>query len=201
MPLFLLECSLGQYTSIGGLGVWKLAPMFKGTPLLRRDYAVLSDTHPWCSVSLIIWTAVIYRGRLWGSFIMLHFCVTGVGLAAAVLSFYLNIYYIVIISWAIYYLYNSFTSVSTAPCCHVTHKAACNNKASLEAARFQYENVTGKSVWKKIFPKTVNLILFFFLQDLPWSSCNNPWNTEKCYTNYSIVDNSNLTSAVVEFWE
>lgn len=136
MPLFLLECALGQYTSIGGLGVWKLAPMFKGTPLLRRDYAALSDTHPWCSVPFMIWTAVIYRGRLWGSFIMLHFCVTGVGLAAAVLSFYLNIYYIVIISWAIYYLYNSFTSVSIAPRCHVTHKAACKNKASQEATRF-----------------------------------------------------------------
>jgi SNF family Na+-dependent transporter len=79
VPMFFLEISLGQFMSRGGIGVWRIAPIFQG-----------------------------------------------IGVATTVIVFLLNIYYIVILAWDVNYLVMAFTSV------------------------------------------------------LPWSHCNNEWNTDRC---------------------
>ncbi|CAH3114625.1 unnamed protein product [Pocillopora meandrina] len=79
VPILILEVSLGQFTSQGGITAWKICPLFQG-----------------------------------------------IGYASVVIVQFLNIYYIVILGWALFYLFASFTS------------------------------------------------------KLPWSHCDNPWNTPQC---------------------
>ncbi|XP_015518474.1 GABA neurotransmitter transporter-1B [Neodiprion pinetum] len=63
VPMFFMELSLGQMMTVGGLGVFQIAPIFKG-----------------------------------------------IGYAACVLSCWTNVYYIVILAWALFYLLASLRS-------------------------------------------------------------------------------------------
>ncbi|KAH9495200.1 Sodium- and chloride-dependent taurine transporter [Bulinus truncatus] len=93
IPMFFLEVSLGQYMSEGGIGPWKIAPLFKG-----------------------------------------------IGYATAAIVFLLNCEYNIILTWAFYYLFASFTST------------------------------------------------------LPWSNCDNEWNTANCTTSYEPKNVSSSSS-------
>ncbi|XP_022325413.2 sodium- and chloride-dependent glycine transporter 1-like [Crassostrea virginica] len=90
MPLFFLEISYGQFSSLSPIAIWKISPLFKG-----------------------------------------------VGYGMVIISGIVCVYYNIIITWTIYFLYHSFRAV------------------------------------------------------LPWSTCDNSWNTDKCY----IRGESTLTNA------
>ena len=69
---------------------------------------------------------VIETWYWWRGFVSVLIWMTGIGYASVVIVQFLNIYYIVILGWALFYMFASFTS------------------------------------------------------KLPWSHCDNPWNTPQC---------------------
>lgn len=80
IPMFFMELALGQMLTIGGLGVFKIAPIFKGIYFYE---ATASNN--------------------------INMCI-GIGYAAAVMSCWMNVYYIVILAWAIFYFFMSLRS-------------------------------------------------------------------------------------------
>lgn len=73
------------------------------------DYAFFGGEEGWLNLS--IWYLTAFSEGL--------FSFTGIGYSSQVIETYLNIYYIIILSWALFYLFSSFTTVLPW--------ASCNN--------------------------------------------------------------------------
>ncbi|CAH1153657.1 unnamed protein product [Phaedon cochleariae] len=125
IPMFFMELALGQMMTIGGLGVFKIAPIFKG-----------------------------------------------IGYAAAVMSCWMNIYYIVILAWAIFYFFMSLRS-------DVPWRS-CNNYWNTRYCVNPYDR------------KSLNC----------WDKYNSTNTfTKYCQINQYNVSINELTDPVKEFWE
>ncbi|XP_071791970.1 sodium- and chloride-dependent GABA transporter 1-like [Asterias amurensis] len=141
VPLLLLELGLGQFMAQGGIGIWKISPLFKG-----------------------------------------------IGIASVILVTFTNMYYNVILAWAIYYLFMSFAAV--VPWSH------CNNPFNTDLCKDPTGyGVQGTDLWR----------------------CDHTWNNETVpsevfVTNLtsngtgadldcSVFEDVKRTSSVTEFWE
>ncbi|KAJ8321056.1 hypothetical protein KUTeg_002643 [Tegillarca granosa] len=83
VPMFILEIALGQYMRKGGLSAWDICPLFKGAFFV---------------INYII------------SMIILIENVCGIGVATMVVVFLMNIYYVMILCWSVFYFVMSFKS-------------------------------------------------------------------------------------------
>ncbi|KAF0295127.1 Sodium- and chloride-dependent GABA transporter 1 [Amphibalanus amphitrite] len=125
VPMFLLEVSLGQYLSIGGLGVWKISPAFKG-----------------------------------------------VGYGAVLQCIWLDSYYIVVLSWALFYFFNSLTaSLPWGSCGNYWNKPTCSSP------------YTRKSL------------------DCWTEQINSTFNSTYCMVGKNAILEKDLSDPVREFWE
>lgn len=125
IPMFFLELALGQMLTIGGLGVFRIAPIFKG-----------------------------------------------IGYAAAVMSCWMNIYYIVILAWAIFYFFMSLRyDVPWRTCTNYWNTKYCVNA---------YER-NSLTCWKKYH--------------------NFSSYSTYCSINQQNISTKYLTDPVKEFWE
>ena len=114
-----MELALGQYHRKGAITCWsRVVPLFKGKNL--SDYLIYLFDY---LINYLSFQSII---------------ITGIGYSVVLIAFYVDLYYNVIIAWALHFFFKSFST------------------------------------------------------ELPWSKCNNEWNTEKCFEiNELIINNNN----------
>ena len=81
VPMFMLEVSIGQFLSVGGLGIYQISPIFKVPQVSQcTNYKHHSPHHPGCGVrgggDGLLAERLLHRGPLLGALLLLllHDC-------------------------------------------------------------------------------------------------------------------------------
>ena len=124
---------------------------------------------------------------------MQWFCNPGVGYSAAVVAAWLNVYYIVILAWALHYLFNSFRATlpwasctntwNTKKCLSEYTRPQCNITANMTELGEDVTYQTGQDAAGEM----VTVV--------------SPVATTANYTCSATINQSLYTSPVREFWE
>lgn len=95
VPLFFLETALGQYTNQGGITCWRrICPLFQG----RHEPTGAPSLAVQCAHNTAIFLCFIFC-----------FC-AGMGYASHLIIAFSATSYIIVITWAFFYLFSSFSA-------------------------------------------------------------------------------------------
>lgn len=120
IPLFYLEIAFGQFASLGPVKIWKINLLMKGN-LHRQFLSYFPDQLKVTAKRIEIYTITkdtqlhkkyIFNCR-WDKISISHrfyLLFPGLGFSMIIVSWGIALYYVVIISWCLYYFFASMTS-------------------------------------------------------------------------------------------
>ncbi|KAG8265683.1 hypothetical protein J6590_089474 [Homalodisca vitripennis] len=179
----LLDIYMGMYyNTIIGWAVYYLFASF------RSELPWTSCDNPWNTLDCTLYS-----------------CVAGVGYAICLLDIYMGMYYNTIIGWAVYYLFASFRSeLPWTTCDNPWNTLDCTLYSCVAGVGYAIclLDIYMGMYYNTIIGWAVYYLFASFRSELPWTSCDNPWNTLNCTPVLALTDNdTSSVSPAKEFFE
>ena len=149
-PIFYLEVSFGQFSSLGIIQVWKASPIAKG---LHFPYV-----YPFAGNKVVV--CILCNCGIHSILPIIGFCsrfpfithyhvpqcisykllysFTGIGFAMTSITFILSMYYNIIVAYAIYYFFSSMTDVLPWTTCGLVKSSFTESTESIQFVAYCY---------------------------------------------------------------